>query len=127
MRYTYISIWECEFDKEIKQNKSMKEYVDSIEIITPLELRDAFYGRRTESFKLYHESTNTLSIQYYDATSLYSYINKSGKAVLGHPNIITENIDSLANYEGLMPAKCNGKLLFPLCRTCAEISQKSIL
>ena len=28
MGYTYINIWECEFDKETKQNKTIKEYVD---------------------------------------------------------------------------------------------------
>jgi len=100
MGYTYISIWECEFDKEIEQNKTIKEYVDSIEIITPLGPRDAFYGGRTEAFKLYHESTNTESIHYYYVTSLYPYINKYRKAVLGHPSFITENFDSLANYEG---------------------------
>lgn len=45
MACKYISIWERTFDKEIKQNKTIKEYVDSIKISTHLEPRDSFYGR----------------------------------------------------------------------------------
>lgn len=106
----------------------------------PLEPRDAFYGGRTEAFKLYKESSDTKSINYYDVTSLYPWVNKTGKVPMGHPDIITDNFKDLQHYEGLvkckvlpprglyipvLPAKCNGKLLFSLCRTCGETYQKS--
>ena len=71
----------------------------------------------------------------YDVTSLYPFVNKTGKIPLGHPEIITEKFDSIDNNEGLikckilppkelyipvLPARCNGKLMFSLCRSCSE-------
>ena len=73
-------------------------------------------------------------------TSLYPGVNKTGKIPLRHPEIITENFDILDNYEGLikckvlppkalfhpvLPCKVNGKLLFHLCKTCAETQQQT--
>lgn len=125
--YTYISKWECEFDREILDNPNIKSFVDGINYVTPLEPRDAFAGGRTEAFKLYHETKDGDVINYYDVTSLYLYINKTGKAVLGHPSVIKENFDHISAYEGLikcrvypprklyipvLPAKINNILLF---------------
>jgi hypothetical protein len=138
--YTHSCIWECEFDRNIREDAEIKRFVDSIDIVTPLEPRDAFFGGRTEAFKLYHESAKGESIKYYDVTSLYPYINKTGKAVLGHPKIVTENFGDLSTYEGLikckvrpprklhipvLPVKINNKLMFSLCRLCTEINQQT--
>ncbi|CAG2185008.1 unnamed protein product [Mytilus edulis] len=138
--YIYTCIWECEFDKHIREDENIKKFIDSLDIVTPLEPRDAFAGGRTEAFNLYHESSFDESIKYYDVTSLYPYINKTGKAVIGHPRIVTENFDDLTMYEGLikckvypprglhipvLPAKINNKLMFSLCRTCTEIKQQT--
>ncbi|XP_053392146.1 uncharacterized protein LOC128554858 [Mercenaria mercenaria] len=132
--YHYECIWECDF-KKLESNPTMKEYIDSLEIALPLQPRDAFHGGRTEAFKMYAESTEDKHIRYFDVTSLYPYINKTGKVPLGHQQIITENIEDINNYEGLikckilppnklyipvLPTKCNGKLMFSLCRTCSE-------
>ncbi|CAG2235462.1 unnamed protein product [Mytilus edulis] len=97
--YKYISNWECEFDKEIIENIDIKTFVDSVNYVTPLEPRNAFSGGRTEAFKLYHEAKDGEQIKYYDVTSLYPFINKTGKAVLGHPSIITENFGDISNYD----------------------------
>ena len=60
---------------------------------------------------------------------------------MGHPQIITDNLnpaqvgdyfgvikcDVLAPrglYHPVLPFKCNNKLMFALCRTCAETLQK---
>ncbi|VDI57155.1 Hypothetical predicted protein [Mytilus galloprovincialis] len=111
---------------------------NSVNYVTPLEPRNAFSGGRTEAFKLYHEAKDGEQIKYYDVTSLYPFINKTGKVVLGHPTIITENFDDISKYEGLikccvqpprglhipvLPAKINNKLMFSLCRTCTELQQ----
>ena len=87
-----------------------------------------------------HEAKGNEAINYYDVTSLYPYINKTGKAVLGHPTVITENFGNASEYEGLikckvypprklhipvLPTKINNKLLFALCRTCAESQQQT--
>lgn len=123
--YSYVSIWECDFKRDMEKDEDMKEYVDSLEIVSPLEPRDAFFGGRTEAFKLYEEASENKKIKYYDVTSLYPWVNKTGKIPLGHPEIITENFKDITCYEGLikckvlppqglhipvLPAKCNGKL-----------------
>lgn len=86
---------------------------------------------------------NGEKIRYIDVLSLYPYICKYGRFPVGHPKIITENFEVMdANsmpYEGLvkckvlpptnllhpvLPVRCNKKLLFPLCSTCASNSQR---
>ncbi len=80
------------------------------------------------------------SIDYYDVTSLYPWVNKTGKVPLGHPSIITESFVDIGKYEGLikckvipprelyipvLPSRINDKLLFVLCQTCADHSQQT--
>ena len=128
-------MWECNFKKELETCKELQEMIRSLDIILPLEAREAFYGGRTEGFNLYEESVDMTEINYYDVTSLYVHINKTGKIPLGHPEIITENFKRVDHYEGLVkckvlapnglyipivPVKCNGKLLFSLSTSCAE-------
>lgn len=77
-------------------------------------------------------------IKYVDFTSLYPSINKYGSYPLGHPRVITDNFKDVSEYHGLirckvlppqnlfhpvLPLKVNGKLMFPLCLTCAETNQ----
>ena len=134
--FKYIEKWECEFRQELQENEELKDFVTSLNIVPPLEPRDAFFGGRTEAFTLYSQD----NIKYYDVTSLYPFVNKTGKYVVGHPTKITENFTSLEAYEGLikckvlppkdllipvLPAKINGKLLFALCKTCAERKQQT--
>ena len=64
---------------------------------------------------------------------MYPYIQKYGKFPIGHPEILTENIQNIENYFGIiycrvlppgklylpvLPYHSNGK--FPLCATCAN-------
>lgn len=68
-------------------------------------------------------------------TGLYPFVNKYSHYPLKEPEIITKNFGDIENYFGIakvkvlpprelyfpvLPLKCNGKLMFPLCRTCAE-------
>jgi hypothetical protein len=133
--YTYRLMWESEFDRLTREDVLLKTFLEGLDIVTPLQPRDAFYGGRTEAFTLFKEASEGEDISYYDFTSLYPYINKNGKVPLGHPEIITENFQDLSCYEGLikckvvpprklylpvLPCRVNDKLLFALCRTCAE-------
>ncbi|CAC5412807.1 unnamed protein product [Mytilus coruscus] len=86
----YIFIWECEFDKEVGSNTDLNKFVKSHAMHYPLEPREAFYGGRTEAFTMYKEAAKDESINYYDVTSLYPFINKTGKIPLGQTKIITE-------------------------------------
>lgn len=67
----------------------MKQYIHSLDFVGPLNPRDAFFGGRTESFKLYEKASETKKIKYFDVTSLYPWVNKTGKIPLGHPEIFT--------------------------------------
>ena len=75
-----------------------------------------------------------------DFTSLYPDINKNGVYPVGQPTIFTENIhpdvsryfgliqcDVLASrglYDAVLSFKCHNKLMFALCRTCAQEAQQ---
>ena len=65
--------------------------------------------------------------------------NKYGEYPLNHPEIITENFQPISEYFGLvkcsmlppralyhpvLPYRTQGKLMFPLCRTCADNLQQ---
>ena len=66
---------------------------------------------------------------------MYPWCNKSTEAVIGHPEIITENFDDISSYFGLikctvlpprgllhpvLPYRTKDKLMFPLCKSCAD-------
>jgi len=53
---TYVGMWECDFKQQLSENKALKVFVGALEIVPPLEPWDAFYGGRTEAFKLYEEA-----------------------------------------------------------------------
>ena len=73
---------------------------------------------------------------YYDFTSLYPWVNKYGKYPTKHPEFIynptNQNLDDYFGiatctvlppsdlFHPVLPYRCGNKLVFPLCRTCAE-------
>ncbi|CAB4011071.1 DNA polymerase [Paramuricea clavata] len=120
--YNVVEVWECRINRELADNEDMKYYFDQYDGVDPLEPRDALYGGRTDALRLYHECNHDEKIRYVDFTSLYPWCNKMTRTVVGHP-LITENFDDISTYFGLV--KCTvlpprGKLMFPLCKTCAD-------
>lgn len=102
--------------------------------------RDAFFGGRTEAFKL---CCSDCSISYEDVTSLYPWVNFVKEYPIGHPIVINCEFDDLENYFGIvkcsvlpprdlylpvLPMHCgpNKKLVFPLCQKCAENFQVEV-
>jgi G:T-mismatch repair DNA endonuclease (very short patch repair protein) len=122
--------WECEFEPP-KDTTVEKEHL-------PLRTRAALYGGRTEAMRLnYRVNDGEETIQYVDIMSLYPWVCKYFKFPVGHPTIHLDcgNFPTMLAKEGLvrytvlpsgdlyhlvLPYKCNGRLLFCLCRTCAE-------
>ncbi|CAB4006372.1 DNA polymerase [Paramuricea clavata] len=117
----------------------MKDFFDNFEVSEPLEPRHAFFGGRTNATRLYYDVQPEEKIRYVDFCSLYPWCNKYGEYPIGHPEIITENFQPISDYFGLV--KCSvlppralyhpvllyrtqGKLMFPLCRTCANNLQQ---
>ena len=145
-KYELIEIWGCDFAREYKTNHELRLYVDVHPLlrIKPLNPRDAFYGGRTENFVKVYDIGQNEQIHYVDVTSLYPFINKTGRYPVGHPaifvgeeckDVLGRNYEKINEFDGLisckilpprnlmhplLPTKMHGKLLFLLCRKCAE-------
>ncbi|XP_062575191.1 uncharacterized protein LOC134237107 [Saccostrea cucullata] len=132
MGYTVRGIWEHDFDQQVQKDVSLQQFVGNLDIPDPLKPREALYGGRTNATRLYCEEGD---MRYVDVCSLYPYVLKHRPFPVGHPEIITDEFQDVRNYFGLihcrvlpprdlyhpvLPYRTGGKLLFPLCRTCAE-------
>lgn len=98
--------------------------------------RHAFFGGRTEAIQLYASFDDQEAIRNVDFTSLYLFVTKNCRYPVGHPTIITKptstDISSFFGlvsctivppedlYHPVLPYRTQGKLLFPLCRSCVE-------
>ncbi|GIX93570.1 DNA-directed DNA polymerase [Caerostris darwini] len=135
--YQVVELWEHEFAEQKKKNPQLQKFLESHSIQDRLNPRDAFFGGRTNALKLFYEG----SAKYVDFTSLYPWINKYFVYPIGHPEIITKDFKDVDNYFGLilcrvippralylpvLPFRCQGKLMFPLCRICTENMRQTI-
>ena len=134
--YTVVQMWECEWARLKDTSSDIRTFVAHLQFTTPLNLRDAFCGGRTNAVKLYHHVTPSQKIHYIDVTSLYPWVNKTCVYPKGHPCFIsTPGHTDIHQYFGLiqcqvlpprelyhpvLPYRHDGKLLFPLCAACVE-------
>ena len=138
--YEIVEIWEHEYNDLLKTDSLLKEVKDTLNLRDPIKPRDAFHGGRTEVFSLYMEAGENETIKQLDFKSLYPHVQRCPENFypVGHPEIIiSPNMGDLGNYFGLIKAKIlppkkldipvlsyttidEPKLMFPLCRTCAE-------
>ena len=134
--YDVQVMWECQWDDLKKTNPFVKNFISDLKLVEPLEPRHAFYGGRTGAVALHAVAGEGEEIRYVDVTSLYPWVNKNTIYPVGHPSIFTNpRNQDINDYFGLaqckilpprklfhpvLPYRCNGKLMFPLCRTCAE-------
>lgn len=135
--YTVTVMWECEWHKLLRRDRSIKSAFSGISK-SKLEPRDAFFGGNTDLSSIYHKCKPNETIKYYDFCSLYPYINRRGVNVSRHPKVIIGNDcmnRDLKSFFGLLlarilppkklfhpivPVKLNNKLIFTLCYKCAE-------
>ena len=160
MGYELHTKWSCEFSTDLFQNPNLRQYVNDLNIIEPLNIRDAYYGGHTNALYLYKKFEDEGELKekghYVDFCSLYPDVLKYQKFPLGHPEKIINNFKPITYiyckdesckyrhsnnfhiqfpYFGIVKAKflpprnlihpvlsvrCNNKLKFPLCRSCAE-------
>ena len=134
--YRVIEMWECSWEALKQSDPDITDYVTLLDLQSPLNPRDAFYGGRTNAVCLHAETKNGSQVRYDDYASLYPWVNKYGTYPIGHPTFIYQpDTTDLTSYFGL--AKCtilppeglyhpvlpywtHDKLTFPLCRTCVE-------
>ncbi len=132
-------IWEHDFNVLKEENESLRAYFTDrikhyslIKKYGNVDLRQSFFGGRTNNLKFSYECQENEALKYSDFTSLNPYVLVSN--AVGHPKIITENFENINNYFGfikckilppkqlyipVLPLKMDKKLLFPLCAKCA--------
>ena len=88
--YNLVEIWSCEWNKPRKQNHSIQICINSLQLISQLEARDAFFGGRTNAVKLYYKTEEGEMVHPMDFTSLYPYVNKNSVYPVDLPVIILE-------------------------------------
>ncbi|KAI4891164.1 hypothetical protein NFI96_009541 [Prochilodus magdalenae] len=128
-------MWECQWANAKRFDLDVVTFMSTYTQPERLKPRDALFGGRTNAYKLYHKASEGEKIRYLDFTSLYPFCQARKKYPVGHPKVIFKNFGPLEEYYGLvkatvypprkllhpvLPYRCNGKLMFPLCRTCAE-------
>ena len=137
--YTVVVEWECQWQRKVKTTPSIQTFLVDLELVPPLQPREAFFGGRTGAVALYAKTGPGEQIHYVDVTSLYPWVNKNAKYPIGHPQIITQpEVQDISEYFGLatidilpprqlyhpvLPVRHGGKLNFPLCMACVREEQ----
>ncbi|XP_031355525.1 uncharacterized protein LOC116179786 [Photinus pyralis] len=130
-------MWECDFKTYLVNNPDIVEFLENH--VVKNEPRNGFFGGRTNAIKLYHKTEDDEDIRYLNVCSLYPYVNKYAKYPVGHPRVLLTpeelrcvNLNSVEGmikctvlppqdlYHPVLPYRCHGKLMFPLCRRCCE-------
>jgi hypothetical protein len=137
--YKIVEMWEHTWTAAKLTDPELREWLTTQEIVDSINVRDCLYGGRTNALRLHYKCKPDEQIKYFDITSLYPSVQKYKRYPVGHPRIIVDNFDSLANYFGIikckvlpprklylpvLPLRSNNKLVFTLCSTCAnELNQ----
>ncbi|XP_058890904.1 uncharacterized protein LOC117407014 isoform X1 [Acipenser ruthenus] len=127
-------IWEHEWNTLKKQPK-VHEFLIRSDFPERINPREALFGGRTNAITLHYVAQENERVEYFDFTSLYPFVNKTKVYPVDHPTVIYHNFQDLSQYFGLfkltvlpprglyfpvLPARICGKLMFTLCRSCAE-------
>lgn len=137
--YQVIEKWQCDFNQDKKTDPQLKSFLQDLEMVPPLEPRDAFYGVRTAAATLYAKGDPGEDIKYCDVTSPYPWVNNCKEYPVRFPIIYTNpsqqdidqyfgvaQVDILAPehlYHPVLPVHSNGKLTFPLCASWVREEQ----
>lgn len=133
-------MWECKWIKSTDYKHSEKS-----EIIEPLNPRDAFFGGRTNTYKLWVKSNKKKKIKYIDVCSVYPTVQYYDYYPVGHSENIVKPKSYNKNWFGVikckilpprnlyhpvLPVKVRmnkyEKLLFPLCLECTIKKCKNV-
>jgi hypothetical protein len=71
--YKVTSIWGCEFKKLLRENPGLENELSSHPYVknSPINIRDALYGGRTETSKTWYKTKQGEGIHYVDVIILY--------------------------------------------------------
>ena len=112
-------------------NPELKKTILSAYYIDPINPRDSQFGGLCKAAMLYKEVKDGEERRYIDVNSLYSYVCKYKRYLVGHPQIIQEDFEDINQYFGVIECrsippknmlhpiisyKAHCKLFFGLCR-----------
>lgn len=141
------SIWECGYKIRNSLSDRMKEYTserikyyNDIDKYGGADIRESFFGGRTNNLVFTYDCEPSESIKYFDFTSLYPHVLVSNDYPVGHPVVKTKfpSLDISAYFGfikcivlppkqlnlGVLPMRINKKLYFPLCKICADTNNQ---
>ena len=140
--YNLVEVYECDIQKDVAFKKYRK--TNNVDIVMPLNPRDAFFGGRTNVTKLTYDFKPGEKGRYNDFVSLYPTVNIFKTYPVGHPTKIYNPKQYNSKWFGFVQCKIepprelyhpvlpvrlkcgqSEKLLFPLCRTCAVTQQQT--
>ena len=106
--YIVLRKWSCEFAEERKKPK-VRDFLDTINIQDPINLRDCYFGGRTNALVLHKKFPEGEKGKYVDFTSLYPDILKYRRFPVGHPERIT------SNFQQCLFTPCDGDCFYSSC------------
>ena len=106
--YIVLTKWSCVFQRE-KNNPQVKEFINSLGIQDPINIRDSYFGGRTNALVLHKEFTDGEKGYYVDFTSLYPDILKYKRFPIGHPQRI------INTFEPCYLKPCDGSCIYDTC------------
>ena len=106
--YILLTKWSCEFAEE-KKKPEVKELLNKMNVQKPINIRDSYFGGRTNALVLYKKFSEGEKGYYVDFTSLYPDILKYRKFPVGHPKRITEH------FQQCCSKKCVGDCFYTPC------------
>lgn len=137
--YNLVTVWEHEFRQSIQESADLRNFILNLDIEEHIDLRESFFGGRTNACRLYYSIEPEEKIRYLDFTSLYPFTNKYCRYPVGHPEIVVKDFKGIESYFGIakvkilppkdlyhpvLPHLSNGKLKFPLCSRCSALESQ---
>ena len=114
MGYNVITKWSCEFLTDLIQSEDLKKFLKSLNIQEPINLRDCYFGSRTNVLVLHKKFTNSEKGQDVNFTSLHPDILKYRRFPIGHPQRIVDQFNGITREKwtgNCICAKCDGEHL----------------
>ena len=106
--YVVLSKWSCEFAEE-KQKPKVRDFLNTVNIQDPINLRDCYFGGRTNALVLHKKFADGEKGKYVDFTSLYPDILKYRRFPVGHPKRI------IKEFQQCLFKPCDGNCFYFPC------------
>ena len=108
--YIIINVWSCDFETELVQDNGKRTFVKSLNIEDPINLRECYFGGRTNALIMHKEFKEGEKGYYVDFTSLYPDVLKYKRYPVGHPERITDK------FKGIITETCQGNCIYANCK-----------